>query len=117
MSDAYPDRILQRGRVHPLVLDVARHVQRRGWRVSSIYRPGGTHSQGISLDICPMSYVAGGFGPRTALLVWKDIKSAFPQQTWLVNAELDHLHVQMFHVDAIGRNTPQGTIINRISRK
>jgi hypothetical protein len=115
MSVAHPEAILQRGHVKPQVLAAAQALQRAGWRVTSIYRPTGvSHPYGIALDTAPMVFVQGGFGYNTAAAVFKVVKAAVPGTCWLANAELDHIHVQMFPFDALGRNTNTGTVIRKI---
>lgn len=88
------------GRVHPAVIDVSKEVGRLGWRVSSIYRPTGTHALGISLDICPQVWTRDGpdenrFGLRTARLFFDLAKRLHPELTWYSQAEDDHIHLQL----------------------
>lgn len=104
MSDALPT-IVHRGHVDPVILQAARYVQQLGWRVTSIYRPGrGNHRTGRAMDIAPMTYTAGGFGLRTAALVWGLLHRRFPDHRWLAVAELDHVHVQLYDQDCVGEN-------------
>lgn len=115
MSIAFPARILQVGHADPRVLRAAKVIQRGGWRVTSIFRPGSpNHSKGIALDIAPMVYVSGHFGLRTARLVLRFLNHHLPGETWLVVSELDHVHVQVHPHNAIGMNTPTGTYTERI---
>jgi hypothetical protein len=115
MSDAVA-RTLAVGRVSPEILTAARTIMAAGWRVTSIYRPSGTHAQGISLDAAPLVFVSGGFGLRTAGLIWRLVKSKQPDVKWLANAELDHVHVQIFNRDALSYNHQHGTIIFPIEK-
>lgn len=117
MSIAVPKTILQRGEVHPDVIRAAQAVQRAGWRVTSIYRPSGTHKKGISFDAAPMVFAMGGFGPRTAQLVWEVVKAAVPSRKWMANAELDHIHVMLFKEDTLAMNTKEGTVLIPLLRR
>jgi hypothetical protein len=117
MSDASPSKIDVVGRLNPLMKRVVRHVHSRGWRVSSGWRPGGTHATGGSIDICTEDYHGGGYGPVTAQRVFADLSAAFPDVSWLVNAEYDHLHIQRYKYPCIGRNTASGTLLTPMSRK
>jgi hypothetical protein len=112
MSIASPDAIQQVGIANPAVLELARAVQKAGWRVTSIYRPTGvTHPKGIALDVAPLVYVRGGFGLHTARLLLEFAREHVPTQHWLAVAELDHIHLQLNSQDAIGINTTHGTQI------
>jgi len=111
MSVALP-RIVHVGHVHPDVLTAAKFISQHGWRVTSIYRPHGvTHPKGIALDMAPMTYVMGGFGPLTARLIHQYLKAAVPSAYWLVVAEADHIHANLAKRDAVGINTIHGTVI------
>lgn len=105
-----PNRILHVGVIRPEIRELAAAIQHAGWRVTSIYRPTGvTHPHGIALDAAPLVYVRGGFGLKTARLLWQFAHSTVPGACWLAVAEADHIHVQLFHHDSIGINTPKGT--------
>jgi hypothetical protein len=62
-----------------------------------------------------MVFTMGGFGLKTALSVWKVVKQVCPQHKWLVNAELDHVHIQLFHRDTLAMNTKEGTVLYPLS--
>jgi len=115
MSIAFPQAILRRGFVHPAVLHAANAVAQAGWRITSIYRPTGTHAKGISFDCAPMIFTMGGFGLMTAKRVWHVVKHAVPSHNWLANAELDHIHVQLFDTDQLGMNEKSGTVLYPIN--
>lgn len=114
-----PHRTTAQGVIRPPVLITARAVQDAGWRVSSIIRPQGTHALGISLDVCPMTYHVGGFGPKTAQLLWRVAKEAQPNMYWMALAEPDHIHLQLFSQDILGVQYPgvPRTWYNPITRK
>lgn len=111
MSTAFPAQILQRGVVDPDVIKAARAVTAAGWRITSVFRPTGTHAKGISFDTAPMIFTMGGFGLPTAKLVWKVVKQAVPNRFWLANAELDHIHMQIFDRDTLAMNEAGGTVL------
>jgi len=117
MSIAFPASILRRGHVHPDVITAATAVQAAGWRVTSVYRTEGTHSEGISFDCAPMVFAQGGFGERTAQLVWEVVKRAVPHQKWMANAELDHIHVMLFKEDTLAMNVKGGTVLIPLLRQ
>lgn len=104
--------------MHPHVARAAKAIQDAGWRVSSIYRPdaaSGAHREGRALDVCPVIYHDGGFGPRTATAVLEVIKSAVPEANWASIAENDHVHVELAPQDRVGVLTNQGVIHMRHS--
>jgi len=118
VSVAYPGHILRTGSAHPAVVRMAVAIQSGRfsqpgypWRVTSVWRDEGTHGDGVSLDMAPMIFVMGGFGLKTALAVWRVAKHVEPQYCWLANAELDHIHLQLFKQDCLGMNTKAGTIL------
>jgi hypothetical protein len=111
-----PTRIVFRGHAHPQVVTLARAIQHAGWRVTSVYRPTGNHARGVALDAAPMIMTQGGFGLKTAHLLWQFAKQTVPQSNWLAVAEADHIHVQLFDYDALGINTPNGTRIVPINQ-
>jgi len=115
MSDAMA-RTIAVGRVSPEIIKAARTIMAAGWRVTSIYRPSGTHSQGISLDAAPLVFVTGGFGLKTAGLLWRLVKAQQPGLSWLANAEADHIHVQIFSRDALSYNHANATTIFPITK-
>jgi len=110
MSDAIA-RTIAVGRVSPEIIKAAKTIMAAGWRVTSIYRPSGTHSQGISLDAAPLVFVTGGFGLKTAGLLWRLVKAEQPDKNWLANAEADHIHVQLFSRDALAYNHVRATTV------
>lgn len=116
MSNAFPNAVLQRGHVHPDVIAAAKAVQQAGWRVTSIFRPTGTHKKGISFDTAPMVFTMGGFGLKTAQLVWEVVKTAVPHRTWMSNAEMDHIHVMLWSEDTLAMNTKGGTVLYPLLR-
>jgi hypothetical protein len=111
MSLAFPHHILRRGTINPSLLKAVRAVTASGWRITSIYRPTGTHAKGISFDTAPLTFTMGGFGLPTAKMLWRIAKSAAPECKWLANAELDHIHLQIFDTDTLGMNESRGTVL------
>lgn len=90
-----PTRVREVGIAHPRVLDIARILMSHGWRVTSIYRPGApSHSKGLALDATPLIYHAGGFGFKTAALVY-DLLCSYGFSDVTVVAEDDHLHIEL----------------------
>jgi hypothetical protein len=93
-------------RIHPVIHAVAQAIMREGWRVTSILRDSPTHRQGIALDCASFEAVRGGYGPRTAQLVWHVAKGVAPDSQFLVLAEPDHIHVNLNRKDIIGVQYP-----------
>lgn len=108
------------GVIHPDVHRAALAMQKGGWRVTSILRPGSpNHGVGAAMDTAPLALCQGGFGLYTASLVLRYLSAHAPRTTggWVCVSELDHVHVQLGSCDAIGFNSPQGTLLFRPSQE
>jgi len=100
------------GFVHPIIKRLAEIVPRYGWRVTSLFRPGGPHHErGIAMDIAPMVYTVGGAGPRIATQWWDLLRPYTDGQSLLVVAEPAHLHVQLNAVDLVGAQPRPGNLL------
>lgn len=99
------------GVAHPDVLKLAKAIQDAGWRVTSIWRPEGTHSTGLSLDASPMRTNIGGFGLRTARHFLGFAHRALPGSHWLVLSEHNHLHIQRTNRDVLGTQAQGETAV------
>jgi len=110
-----PRHVRMRGFAAPEILQIAHVVMASGWRVTSIYRPGApSHSKGIALDIAPLIFHAGGFGPQTAALVYQLLCDAGHPNVTVV-AEDDHIHIELAARFAPGPGvlTQRGLVMNR----
>lgn len=94
------------GKIAADIRQIAEAIMQRGWRVTSILRPTGSHSLGIALDAAPMVMHTGGFGPKTAQLIWNIAKTINPGQRYLALSEPDHVHLQHFDQDILGIQYP-----------
>lgn len=118
MSIAHPEAILREGVLDPrlipaMVAVVSQHGgdPRRMWRITSGWRPTGTHATGRAFDAAPLKHITGGIGLNTARAIHPIVKAAVPTANWLVNAEADHVHIMLYEFDSIGINLNSGTHI------
>lgn len=83
-------------RIHPAITAFGQAVQRAGWRVTSIIRPGSeSHWAGLAIDVCPWQYANRGWGWRTAAMLLKLAVKAAPNTRFVVVSEGDHAHVEV----------------------
>jgi hypothetical protein len=82
--------------------------------MSNAYRhqcPGTlTHHLGISLDVAPITYAAGGFWLRTAAKILAYVQRETAHVNWCAISEKDHVHLSLSNRPAYGVNTPRGTV-------
>lgn len=82
--------------IHPAISAAAKRVQSRGWRITSILRPGSdTHANGLAFDAAPWTYANRGFGYRTASAILREANAASPRHRFLAVSEGDHVHVEL----------------------
>lgn len=95
------------GRLHPVMADIARLFASHGWRVTSGYRPTGTHASGLSIDVACMDAFTSGFGLNTAHYVSKFLKHHRPNLKFLVLGENNHIHISLVpRFDVVGEQLP-----------
>lgn len=102
------------GYIHPDVVRAAKAMHKGGWRVTSVLRPGSpNHGAGAALDTAPLALTQGGFGLCTAQVVLNFLTEKAPRAEggWVCVSEFDHVHVQLASRNAIGFNSPRGTLL------
>lgn len=123
MSFAIPDRIVDQGSAHPLVLRSADALRGlAGWRVTSVYRPDAdtspTHYAGRAIDVAPLRYQRGGLGLPQCRIIADFLTRTVPEAAFDVIAEDDHIHLTFrgesarAGSNAIGLYTPNGVIMS-----
>lgn len=90
-----PSEIRRSGFAHQRIIQLAHLMASLGWRVTSVFRPNApSHSKGRALDVTPMIWHEGGFGPRTAELLYATLaEHGYPDVT--VVSENDHVHIEL----------------------
>lgn len=99
-------RLCELGFADPRIIEVAKLFPPKNWRVTSVFRfnDGSAHSRGTALDVAPMIARRGPcyFDMELARLILLFLKRHFPDLSFRVVSESDHVHIELSSKDSFG---------------